>query len=109
MDTAGLERALGAIAATFRLARLYPPTHPAVVESMRQVTAALPALAELGAVEWKIAATGLQWQGQQLLAGQAPGAELAGLVYGRGLRRLLVGPGVTRGPLLALFRRALGL
>src|SRR2546426_12475266 len=63
MDTAGLERALGAIATTFRLARLYPPTHPAVVESMRQVTAALPALAELGAQEWKVGATGLQWEG----------------------------------------------
>src|SRR5207247_5478509 len=77
MDTAGLERALGAIATTFRLARLYPPTHPAVVESMHQVTAALPGLAELGPVEWRITATGLQWQGQQLLAGDAQVAELA--------------------------------
>src|SRR2546428_6482049 len=77
MDTAGLERALGAIATTFRLARLYPPTHPAVVESMRQVTAALPALAELGAHEWKVAATGLQRQGGRLPARGAPRAQRA--------------------------------
>src|SRR5436853_6125361 len=109
MDTAGLERALGAIAATFRLARLYPPTHPAVVESMRQVTAALPAFAELGAVEWKIAATGLQWQGQQLLADNAQVAELAGLLYGRGIRGMLVEPGLTGDHVLALFGVALGL
>src|SRR2546430_7845383 len=109
MDTAGLERVLGAIAATFRLARLYPPTHPAVVESMRQVTAALPALAELGAVEWKIAATGLQWQGQQLLAGNAQVAELAGLLYGRGIRGMRVEPGLTGDHVLALFGVALGL
>src|SRR2546430_7517247 len=102
MDTAGLERALGAIAATFRLARLYPPTHPAVVESMRQVTAALPALAELGAVEWKIAATGLQWQGQQLLARNPGGAEPARLLYGRGLPGMRGGARLTRGPPLAL-------
>src|SRR2546427_6870557 len=74
MDTAGLERALGAIATTFRLARLYPPTHPAVVESMHQVTAALPGLAELGPVEWRITATGLQWQGARRPSGRAQGA-----------------------------------
>src|SRR3989449_10173982 len=85
MDTAGLERALGAIATTFRLARLYPPTHPAVVESMHQVTAALPGLAELGPVEWRITATGLQWQGPQRPAGGAPGARLARPVYARGV------------------------
>src|SRR2546425_10108412 len=63
MDTGGLERALCAIATTFRLARLYPPTHQAVVESMHQVTAAVPGLAELGPVERRITATGPQWQG----------------------------------------------
>ena len=109
MDTAGLERALGAIAATFRLARLYPPTHPAVVESMRQVTAALPALAELGAHEWKVAATGLQWQGGHLLAGDAHVAELAGLLYGRGVRGVRVDPGLSGDHVLALFGVALGI
>src|SRR3989454_5086399 len=97
MDTAGLERALGAIAATFRLARLYPPTHPAVVESMRQVTAALPTLAELGAVEWEIAATGLQWQGQQTLARDAQGAQPPRALCGGGVRRPAGGPGRTGG------------
>ncbi len=109
MDTAGLERALGAIATTFRLARLYPPTHPAVVESMRQVTAALPALAQLGAVEWRITATGLQWQGQQLLAGDAQVAELAGLLYARGVRGMRVDPALTGDHVLALFGVALGM
>lgn len=109
MDTAGLERALGAIATTFRLARLYPPTHPAVVESMRQVTAALPALAQLGAVEWRITATGLQWQGQQLLAGNAQVTELAGLLYARGVRGTRVDPALTGDHVLALFGVALGM
>src|SRR5256712_10388642 len=109
MDTAGLERALGAIATTFRLARLYPPTHPAVVEAMRQVTAALPALAELGAHEWKVAATGLQWQGGHLLAGDAHVAELAGLLYGRGVRGVRVDPGLSGDHVLALFGVALGM
>jgi len=104
MDTAGLERALGAIATTFRLARLYPPTHPAVVESMHQVTAALPGLAELGPVEWRITATGLQWQGQQLLAGDAQVAELAGLLYARGIRGMHVDPGLSGDHVLALPR-----
>src|SRR5207244_12701747 len=101
MDPAGLERALGAIATTFRLARLYPPTHPAVVESMHQVTAALPGLAELGPVDWRITATGLQWQGQQLLAGDAQVAELAGLLYARGIRGMHVDPGLSGDHVLA--------
>src|SRR5256712_11576595 len=99
MAPAGRERALGAIATTFRLARLYPPTHPAVVESMHQVTAALPGLAELGPVEWRITATGLQWQGQPLPAGDAPGGELAGPLYARGIRGMPLGPRARRGPL----------
>src|SRR2546428_5767225 len=109
MDTAGLERALGAIATPFRLARRYPPTHPAVVESMHQVTAALPGLAELGPVEWRITATGLQWQGQQLLAGDAQVAELAGLLYARGIRGMHVDPGLSGDHVLALFGVALGM
>src|SRR2546428_2670469 len=85
MAPAGRERALGAIATTFRLARLYPPTHPAVVESMHQVTAALPGLAELGPVEWRITATGLQWQGPQLPARGAQGAQPARPLYAPGI------------------------
>src|SRR2546428_4018999 len=86
MAPAGRERALGAIATTFRLARLYPPTHPAVVESMHQVTAALPGLAELGPVEWRITATGLQWQGPQLPGRGAPGGGAGGPVFAPGHR-----------------------
>src|SRR5207237_109890 len=56
-DTTGLDRALGAIGTTFRLTRLYPPTHPAVQEALRQVGEALPPLAAVGTVEWKVGAT----------------------------------------------------
>src|SRR2546428_53247 len=62
-ETAGVERALGAIGTTFRLMRLYPPTHPAVVEALKQIGEALPGLAALGTVEWKVGVTGLPWHG----------------------------------------------
>src|SRR5260370_14042456 len=67
-DTVGVDRALGAIGTTFRLTRLYPPTHPAVQEALRQIGEALPPLAALGTVEWKIAATGLHRPGPHLVA-----------------------------------------
>jgi hypothetical protein len=108
MDTAGVERALGAIGTTFRLARLYPPMHPAVAEGMRQITAALPALAQLGTMEWKIGPTGLRWQGQQLVSRNAQVAELAGLLYARGVRAIQVSPGLTAEHVLALFGVARG-
>src|SRR2546426_4729854 len=59
-ETAGVERALGAIGTTFRLMRLYPPTHPAVVEALKQIGEAIPGLAALGTVEWKVGVTGLR-------------------------------------------------
>src|SRR3989454_5855111 len=37
IDTGAVDRALGAIGTTFRLTRLYPPSHPAVLEAMRQI------------------------------------------------------------------------
>src|SRR3989442_8488327 len=104
-DTGAIERALGAIGTTFRLARLYPPTHPAVVEALRQVTAALPAL---GTVEWKIGATGLHWHGQHLLPRNSQVAELAGLLYARGMRSIQVHPGLVAEHVLALFGVAIG-
>src|ERR1700758_4020310 len=107
-ETAGIERALGAIGTTFRLTRLYPPSHPAVVEALRQGTAALPAGAAAGTVEWKIGATGLHWQGQQLLPRNGQLAELAGLLFARGIRSIKVGPAVTAEHVLALFGVATG-
>src|SRR3989442_15296129 len=104
-DTGAIERALGAIGTTFRLARLYPPTHPAVVEALRQGTAALPAL---GTVEWKIGATGLHWHGQHLLPRNSQVAELAGLLYARGMRSIQVHPGLVAEHVLALFGVAIG-
>src|SRR5579884_4263222 len=56
VDTAGVERALGAMGTAFRLTRLYPPGHPAVREALRQVGDTLPAVAALGSVEWKVGA-----------------------------------------------------
>jgi hypothetical protein len=108
IDTSGLDKALGAIGTTFRLTRLYPPTHPAVQEGLRQIAAGLPGLAALGTVEWKIGATGLHWHGQHLLARNTQVAELAGLLYARGVRAIQVNPGVTPEQCLALFGVAIG-
>ncbi len=108
IDTATVDKALGAIGTTFRLTRLYPPTHPAVLEAMRQITVALPALAGFGPVEWKIGATGLHWHGQHLLPRNTQVAELAGLLYARGVRTIQVNPGASAEHLLALFGVAVG-
>jgi hypothetical protein len=108
IDSSALDKALGAIGTTFRLTRLYPPTHPAVQEGLRQIAAGLPALAALGTVEWKIGATGLHWHGQHLLARSTQVAELAGLLYARGVRAIQVNPGVTPEQCLALFGVAVG-
>src|SRR5213082_2211399 len=107
-DTTGLYRALGAIGTTFRLTRLYPPAHPAVQEALRQVGEALPPLAAVGTVEWKVGATGLHWHGQQLLPRNTQIAELAGLLYARGVRTLTLNPGMTADHVLALFQVATG-
>ncbi len=108
VDTSGVDRALGAIGTTFRLTRLYPSTHPAVMEAMRQITAAIPALAKIGTVEWKVGATGLHWYGQHLLPRNAQVAELAGLLYARGVRAIQLNPGVTAEQVLAFFGVATG-
>ena len=107
-DTAGVDRALGAIGTTFRLTRLYPPSPPAVQEALRQVGEALPPLAAVGTVEWKVGATGLHWHGQQLLPRNTQIAELAGLLYARGVRTLTLNPGMTPEHVLALFQVATG-
>src|SRR5438046_3595206 len=107
-DAAGIERALGAVGTTFRLMRLYPPTHPAVVEALRQVGEALPSLAALGTVEWKVGVTGLHWHGQHLLPRNAQIAELAGLLYARGVRTVTLNPGMSPDHVLALFQVATG-
>src|SRR5437667_3712 len=107
-ETAGVERALGAIGTTFRLMRLYPPTHPAVVEALKQIGEALPGLAALGTVEWKVGVTGLHWHGQHLLPRNAQIAELAGLLYARGVRAVTLNPGMAPDHVLALFQVATG-
>src|SRR2546426_6863262 len=103
-ENAGVDRALGAIGTTFRLMRLYPPTHPAVVEALRQIGEALPALAALGTVEWKVGVTGLHWHGQHLLPRNAQIAELAGLLYARGVRAVTLNPGMVPDHVLAVFQ-----
>src|SRR5256886_4123661 len=107
-DTTGVDRALGAIGTTFRLTRVYPPATPAVQEALRQVGEALPPLAAVGTVEWKVGATGLHWHGQQLLPRNTQIAELAGLLYARGVRTLTLNPGMTAEHVLALFQVATG-
>jgi len=108
VDTTALERALGAIGTTFRLSRLYPPTHPAVQESLRQFSAALPGLAAVGTVELKIGASGLHWHGQHLLPRNTQVAELSELLYARGVRSIQTNPGLTAEHVLALFAVATG-
>src|SRR5437762_1487034 len=107
-ETAGVERALGAIGTTCRLMRLYPPTHPAVVEALKQIGEAIPGLAALGTVEWKVGVTGLHWHGQHLLPRNAQIAELAGLLYARGVRAVTLNPGMAPEHVLALFQVATG-
>ena len=107
-ETAGVERALGAIGTTFRLTRLYPPSHPAVMEALRQIGETLPPLAALGTVEWKVGVTGLHWHGQHLLPRNAQIAQLAGLLYARGVRAVTLNPGLTPDQVLALFHVATG-
>ena len=108
IDTGAVDRALGAIGTTFRLTRMYPTSHPAVLEALRQVTLALPGLAALGTVEWKIGATGLHWHGQHLLPRNTQVAELGGLLFARGARAIHVNPGVTPEHWLSLFGVAVG-
>ena len=108
IDTGAVDRALGAIGTTFRLTRLYPPSHPAVLEAMRLITSCLPGLAALGTVEWKIGATGLHWHGQHLLPRNTQVAELAGLLFARGVRSIQINPGVTAEHWLGLFGVAVG-
>ncbi|HYL54258.1 MAG TPA: HEAT repeat domain-containing protein [Gemmatimonadales bacterium] len=107
-ETAGVERALGAIGTTFRLTRLYPPSHPAVMEALRQIGETLPPLAALGTLEWKVGVTGLHWHGQHLLPRNAQIAQLAGLLYARGVRAVTLNPGMTPDHVLALFHVATG-
>src|SRR2546430_17136106 len=107
-DTTGVDRALGAIGTTFRLTRLYPATHPAVQEALRQVGQALPPLAAVGTVEWKVGATGLHWHGQQLLPRNSQIAELAGLLYPRGVPSVTLNPGMTAGHVLSFLQLATG-
>src|SRR3989442_13182297 len=108
IDTGAVDRALGAIGTTFRLTRLYPPSHPAVLEAMRQITASLSGLAALGTVEWKIGGTGLDWHAQHLLPCTTQVADLAGLLFARGIRAIQLNPGVTPEHLLGLFRGSVG-
>src|SRR5256886_13923563 len=107
-DTTGVDRALGAIGTTSRLPGLSPAPHPAVQEALRQVGEALPPLAAVGTVEWKVGATGLHWHGQQLLPRNSQIAELAGLLYARGVRTVTLNPGMTAEHVLALFQVATG-
>ena len=108
IDTGVVDRALGAIGTTFRLTRLYPTSHPAVMEALRQVTAALPAFAALGTVELKLGATGLHWHGQHLLPRNTQVAELSGLLFARGVRAIQIHPGATPEHWLGLFGVAVG-
>ena len=103
-----LERCLAAVGTGFRLVRLYPPSHPAVLEAMRQMESHLPGVAALGTIEWKVGATGMHWHGQHLLPRNTQLSEFASLLFARGVRGIQMQPGVTPEHLLALFGVATG-
>jgi HEAT repeat protein len=103
-----LERFLGTIGTTFRLIRLYPPTHPAVQESLRQLESLLPELAAFGTIEWKVGATGMHWHGQHILARNTQLSEFASLLFTRNVRGIQLNPGVTADHIQALFGVATG-
>lgn len=107
-QASAIDQVLGALGTMFRLTRLYPPSHPAVVESMRAIADALAGLTADHAVEWKVGATGLYLQGQHLAPRNAQVAELAGLLFTRGVRGIELRAGVTSTHLLALIRVAIG-
>ena len=107
-QTSGIDQVLGALGTTFRLTRLYPPIHPAVLEAIRNLTDALTVIAGDGPVEWKVGATGLHLQGQQLAPRNAQIAELAGLLFTRGVRSIELRGAVTPDHLLAMIRVATG-
>jgi len=109
-DQTALEHALGAIGTTFRLHRLYPPSHRAVQEAMRQVEALLPGIApaDAGPVECKVGSTGFHVRGQHLLPRNAQLAEIASLLYARSVRAVQFHPGVTTQHVQALFAVATG-
>src|SRR5574341_1305362 len=108
MDVAAIERTLGALGTAFRLSRLYPPTHPAVMEAVRQVQATLPGLAAQGSVEWRVGSTGVMLGSVVLLPRNTQLAELASLLYSRGIRLINVNPAVTSDNFLAVCRAAMG-
>lgn len=107
-DFSTLERCLGAIGTTFRLVRYYPATHPAVQEGLRLVAAQLPGMAAMGTVEWRVAATGMYWRGQQVLPRNAQLSELSSLLFARGVRGIQLSPGATPEHVLALYSVATG-
>jgi hypothetical protein len=104
-----VDRALGATGTAFRLSRLYPAAHPAVVEALRQVAAALPGLAPLLPLDWRVGVQGLHAQGKQLVPRNGQVAELAGLLYARGIRGIELAPGLAPEHVLALFGVATGM
>lgn len=108
MDLQLAEQTLAAIAKLFRLSRLYPPTHPAVARAVEEVAAALPPLAVRGTAEWRLRAQGVFYRERQLLARNPALTELAQLLYSRGVRALLLPPGVTVEHLQVLMSVATG-
>jgi hypothetical protein len=103
-----LERFLGALGTAFRLIRLYPASHPAVQEALRQLESLLPTLAGFGSIEWKVGATGMHWHGQHILPRNTQLSELASLLFTRNVRGIQLNPGATSENILAMFGVATG-
>jgi len=108
MDAKQLEAVLGEVGKVFRLCRFYPATHPSVQQAMADLSAVLPAFAELGEVELRIAPSGFALDNVLVTAKNAQMQEFAGLLYAQGHRAMRITPGVTAEEFAALVRAASG-
>jgi HEAT repeat protein len=108
MDAKQIEAVLGEVGRVFRLCRFYPATHPSVQQAMADLSAVLPAFAELGEVELRIGPSGFALDTVMVTAKNAQLQEFAGLLYAQGHRAMLITPGVTAEEFAALVRAATG-
>ncbi|MBI4502635.1 MAG: HEAT repeat domain-containing protein [Gemmatimonadetes bacterium] len=108
MTQVSIDKALGAVARTYNLARAYPLSHPGVINSAKEIAASLPALLADGPLQVEIRSSGFAREGIAILPRNQSLAELARTLFGRGVRGMVIHPGVQVEHLLAVFRVADG-
>lgn len=106
MDTGPIEAILGDIGKAFRLCRFYPATHPSVQQALASLSASLPSLARIGAIELRLQPAGMILGAAPLAPRNTQIQELARLLYTQGHRSLTLEPGLTSDEVAALIRSA---